>query len=455
MTRSLLFAVLLAALVAGPARAQGNGVSPEEMEASTVRVVALIEDPAGRILQTSTGSGVVVADGVVVTNAHVAFDVAWLREAFDLPPQAVEAFGRGDFTIRYLIPLTSSDYASAEVVWRSNRLDLALLRPSRDLGRPAAALAGGESVGLMDEVYAVGYPGAAERLGEGGATLASILSALEFAPTHSNGRVNKRPTRDERGRLLIQTNADINRGNSGGPLFDRCGRVVGIVAEKSALDNVQGIGWAVHVEELLERNPSLPAAEGPCPVQTAAATVGRETAPADTAAEVAALDDGAPPDGSGGSRDWVLYGLLGLAVVLAGAGLVVASRRSSARTEVAEAPAPEPPAGRPVLRALAGPYRGQTVPLPPEPLAIGRDPRLCHLVLPDDTAGISKVHCHLSFDAEAGRFQLEDAHSSYGTFLGTGSRLEPGRPYPLRPGARFYLADPAVTFQVALDDGRP
>jgi len=50
---------------------------------------------------------------------------------------------------------------------------------------------------------------------------------------------------------MFQTDAAVNSGNSGGPMFDEFGQVVGVVTAKSALEGVEGIGFAIPIDEAM------------------------------------------------------------------------------------------------------------------------------------------------------------------------------------------------------------
>ena len=110
------------------------------------------------------------------------------------------------------------------------------------------------------------------------------------------------------------------------------------------------------------------------------------------------------------------------------------------------------PSHQPVLLGLAGPYAGQTIPLKAGVLAIGRDPALAQLMMPANEAGISRRHALVGHDPGQGGFFVEDCWSTQGVFLLTGPgkaiRAPAGQAQPLAPGARFYLATPAVSFEV-------
>lgn len=103
-----------------------------------------------------------------------------------------------------------------------------------------------------------------------------------------------------------------------------------------------------------------------------------------------------------------------------------------------------------VLYGVSGPLAGKAVELGMEPLAIGRDARMSNLIVPGDSGVISKRHCLLKFDSLKQGFVLEDCGSTNGTFLASGQRLTPGAPFPLKPGDRFYLAEPEIAFELRI-----
>lgn len=157
---------------------------------------------------TSLGSGFVIdADGLVVTNNHV---IAKADEIMVIFPDGTELV--------------------AEVVGRDPKTDIAILKVDPK-GKKLKAVRWGNSseARVGDWVVAIGNP-----LGLGGSVTAGIISAR-------NRDIHAGPYDD-----FIQTDAPINRGNSGGPLFDLDGRVIGVnTAIISPNGGSIGIGFAV------------------------------------------------------------------------------------------------------------------------------------------------------------------------------------------------------------------
>jgi serine protease Do len=157
--------------------------------------------------RTFVGSGFVIdPSGVLVTNYHV------VEGAFDIA-----------------VTLSDGSVLPGTMMYASRLADLAVLRVQPD--HPLTPVQWGDSTRLHigDPVFAIGNP-----LGIGTSVSAGIVSGL-------NRNVQDSPYDD-----YIQTDAAINHGNSGGPLFDMQGRVVGVdTALVSPTDASIGLGLAI------------------------------------------------------------------------------------------------------------------------------------------------------------------------------------------------------------------
>ncbi len=182
-------------------------------------VVTISADLGGELTGEAVGTGVIVsADGEILTNAHVVADASAIRVRLAGDTEPVDA------------ELVASDAGN----------DLALLRIDRD-GLTAARFAPAGSVALGDEVVAIGF--ALDLAGEPTVTL-GIVSALDRTLiTEGQGALDG----------LIQTDAAISSGNSGGPLVDAAGQVVGIntaVARSDVTVAASNVGFAIGVDEV-------------------------------------------------------------------------------------------------------------------------------------------------------------------------------------------------------------
>lgn len=164
----------------------------------------------------SLGSGFIVsADGYVVTNNHV-----------------ITADGQGQVESITVTTTDGTEYA-ATLAGRDAASDLAVLKIKAPKPLPFVKFGDSRASRVGDWVIAIGNP-----FGLGGTVTAGIISAIQRA-TGSGSAYDR----------YIQTDASINRGNSGGPLFDMKGQVVGINnAIFSPTGGSVGIGFAIPAE---------------------------------------------------------------------------------------------------------------------------------------------------------------------------------------------------------------
>jgi serine protease Do len=128
---------------------------------------------------------------------------------------------------RILVTLLDGTVLRASVVGIGGEFDVAVLRVHSASPLQAVEFADSNSVGIGDPAIAIGNP-----LGFGGTVTAGVVSALDR-------NIRSSPFDD-----FIQTDAAINHGNSGGPLFDRNGRVIGM---NTALESPTTIGGSIGI----------------------------------------------------------------------------------------------------------------------------------------------------------------------------------------------------------------
>ncbi len=177
-------------------------------------------DSSREVLQSS-GSGVVVAEGYVLTNYHVVKDATSLE-------------------------ITSGDktYATA-VAGYDEDLDLAVLKVE-NLDIAPVTLGDSDLLNVGDWAICIGNP-----LSFDGTTTVGIISALNREVTTSDS-YDQYGLREDVSNYMIQTDAAINAGNSGGGMFNIAGELVGIPSMKYtgsyyATTSVEGIGMAIPI----------------------------------------------------------------------------------------------------------------------------------------------------------------------------------------------------------------
>lgn len=221
-----IFACLITLLA--PQAAFADAADIDAAARGVVRVVIVGTD--GReVYPVSHGSGFAVSPTQIVTNAHV------IREALQ------------DDTLRIgVVPSEGDEAAYARPVSVSPRNDLALLEISEGALRLAPLTISGSLVGDMGDVSAVGYPMNVDRAQ--GLDIGDIFRSQP--PVKSRGFLSgARPSRQFD--TILHT-APIARGNSGGPLLDSCGRVLGVNSFGADSDGSDAeFYFAVSIRELL------------------------------------------------------------------------------------------------------------------------------------------------------------------------------------------------------------
>lgn len=196
-------ALLLTLLAIAPLPAHADPADIDAAARGVVRVV-VIDREDGEIYPVSHGTGFAVSPERIVTNAHV---ISEARENDKL------SIG--------IVPSDGENAVYARIVSVSPRNDLALLATTSPMRLPPLTIAGNPNVD-SGSVTSVGYPMNVDRAQ--GLSMEDIFQAQP--PVKATGFLSgRRPSREFD--TLLHT-APIARGNSGGPLLDDCGRVVGV-----------------------------------------------------------------------------------------------------------------------------------------------------------------------------------------------------------------------------------
>jgi S1-C subfamily serine protease len=177
----------------------------EQIAGRAIPSIVRVRTPSGR------GTGFLLdSAGLVVTNQHVV---------------------GSSFSVK--VDLYDSSTRTGRVIKRDAISDIALLKLEGDTpGITGLPICQTNAVKVGEAVVAIGNP-------------------LSFSNTVTQGVVSG--FRTVASRHLIQTDAAVNPGNSGGPLFNRYGAVIGIVTEKIASSGVEGLGFALPIAESLQK----------------------------------------------------------------------------------------------------------------------------------------------------------------------------------------------------------
>ena len=183
---------------------------------------------------TGTGTGIVMSeDGYIITNAHCIYDDSEYQCGKAVAVSVV--MGDEDET----------EY-EAQIVGYDRETDLAVLKINAT-GLTPAEFGDSDALSVGELVVAIGNPLGFELFGT---TTCGIVSAL-----------NRNVTINEKEMTLIQTDAAINQGNSGGPLLNAYGQVIGINSAKMSSSygsaGVEGLGFAIPISDAKDIIESL------------------------------------------------------------------------------------------------------------------------------------------------------------------------------------------------------
>lgn len=187
-----------------------------------------------------SGSGFVISeDGYILTNYHV------IEDAYS-----------GGYEIK--VVFYNGDSYTAEVKGFDRNNDIAVLKIEAE-GLNAAELGTSDSLFVGDTVYAVGNP-----LGELNYSMTSgMVSATDRLITTEEGTMT-----------MFQFDAAVNQGNSGGPVYNVYGQVVGVVTAKSREDGTEGLGFAIPIDDAVRIANSVISGERSLDAETGNAALG-------------------------------------------------------------------------------------------------------------------------------------------------------------------------------------
>ncbi len=175
---------------------------------------------------TSTGSGIIWSkDGYIITNQHVVeyaqqYDSAYITILFD-----------------------DGTEADATLIAADKQTDLALVKVEPESPLPKISIGSSSALVVGESAIAVGNPLGIEYANS---VTVGIISGLDRKVTGENGVST-----------MIQTDAAVNPGNSGGALVDASGKLIGVVSAKISSTDVEGIGFAIPIDDAIKIVTSL------------------------------------------------------------------------------------------------------------------------------------------------------------------------------------------------------
>ncbi|MBU1240504.1 trypsin-like peptidase domain-containing protein [Myxococcota bacterium] len=410
--------------------------------------VGLILARCDKAIQRGTAF-VVHKSGYMLTNAHVLMED-------DKKCKEFLVFFAPDFMISVKIEQIDKDR------------DLAIVKAEGDFSIPALVFTQGEP-SQGDDLFVLGFPGMASII-KNENTLRDCILCLSkttggvdckklcrdtLNPKITKGIVSSlsnctNAAMCKKMDRVIQTDAAINTGNSGGPMVNECGEVVGVATFYIRPMLARGFNYGIEVRDVLnflkkhsikfsvskksceskaspskekpmaKRNPGTPTSMSP--PEELQPFRGSFTANLDEHPMI---------------RYWFLYvpTIFASLALFVMALLLLRTRRGGTKEGLIR---PSSPPGRFVLVATGGFFTHSEFPLLKEYTAVGRDPVKCNIVFPAGTQKISKIHVEIR--QKNGTVEIRDANSTNGSRL-DGRALSPGQWTPMAVDQELTLGD--------------
>ena len=459
-------------------------IKPSDARNSVVWIYEYLQVPELKYEGAWSGTGWAIGEPgkdvkYIITNGHVVEQAyAWpkgkddpfnieAQKGFSLDTYLKQQYGislsqlQMKHEIRVYFSQSSNDYVVPEVVYYSgpSEKDIAILKLDESTNkRRALLIKDSDKVEVGEEVTALGFPGVSDKVQDPGTINHSVDDV-----TVTKGIISKRVKPSGTEYDSFQMDVAINHGNSGGPLVDKNGYVVGI----NTLGNNQdsNMNYAIVSNELTKildaekisykstalKAPGMLAFLVIGIIMIAGGAVmifvpfgGKKTPAAGAVAPQAGAQPGVNPyaqaAGQPAAQGYPQQGY-------AQQNVAAAAQAGAAAGQVGKTVAVQA-SQRPILKGLKGQFAGKAFDLSRGAVVLGRDPASCNLVFNKETPGISSRHCQIVYDAASGSFVLTDLGSSYGTYLANGKKLEANTPERLAAGDAFCLADDNVKFQI-------
>jgi S1-C subfamily serine protease len=342
----------------------------------------------------------------IVTNYHVVEDAV-----------------TNDYDIKVYYSDQSEKYIKASVVVKSTEKDLAILKLSAPLSdiQPLNLLES-DKVNDSETVYTLGYPGVAL---EGSDNKSFNRTDI----TITSGIISNRII--QLGEKCFQIDAQITSGDSGGPLLNENGDVVGINT-RSLKDN-SSINYSIVSDELIQ-------------------ILNQNNIPFDQA-------------GNNETNKIIIVGATFILVILIAVIITMRlkkKKRSINQTGKEMKPSPlrvpiqtnsttTQDVTSAVIYGLTGKHANGRLGVRSGHLVFGRDASFCDVLYPPEDNEISDKHCEISYDADIKGYTIKDLSSIGGTFLGEGSKLEPNQSIKIQDGDVFYLTSKKNMFKIRIE----
>jgi len=374
----------------------------------------------------SSGTGFFVGDTdenpeYIVTNMHVVEDYVNSDEGGGgLIPMGVgeDGYGRGylynSCELRVYYEQDEYDVAYIDCYGDTDKVDLAVIKlNSATKERHALPIKVPTDDMIGTEVWTVGYPGTSDN---------ELSDASKWGlkdVSVKKGSIVRFVAASGTGVERIEIDAVIHHGNSGGPLVDEDGNVLG-VNTNGVTEGNQTDYYSINATELVK---FLDKNDIPYELAKNKVNIG------------------------------LIIGII-IAVILVVVIVILIVLKKKGTLGNISKPAKQSRASNkntsviPMIRSMSVQHGGASYSLSGGPVMVGRDATGCKIVYKEGTIGVSGRHCMIEWKDDSQEFFVTDLKSTYGTFLMNGQQLQPNVPYRLKAGDSIYVGDRANVLTV-------
>lgn len=364
----------------------------------------------------------------IVTNAHLVLDnTADGIKSLSQLNESMTVNSKKASEVRVYFSYGANDFMRAQIYLVNEEKDICILKlPQTTDKRKSLAICPSSEIDEDDNFAALGFPGSSDVLMDG-TSLTYDMSDI----TVTRGGISRKAV-DEDGVSVYQIDIDISGGNSGGPLVNSNGDVVGINTYAVTSNGVSE-NYAIVIDELISILTSHP--------EISYATSSAYVSGTSEDGSVNENDLPVARQDTSSNNTVTIVIIVAAAVVIIVVIVVIMSGRSgrSARSRSDKSTSG-------VIIGIKGVMTGKRIPIN-DSIVIGRGYQCSSAAqYPINTKGVSEVHCRISKTANG--YEIIDLNSSNGTYIGNGQRLTPNVPVLLPNGTYFYLGSPEQLLQI-------
>lgn len=415
----------------------------------------------------------------IVTNAHVVLDdTADGIRSLDPLNATMNVSSKKANEVLVYFSYGANDFMRAQIYLVDEARDICVLKlPQATDKRKPLTICKSSDINMDDDFAALGFPADSDLLMDATALTYDINDV-----TSTRGAISRQTT-DTDGKNVYQIDVNISPGNSGGPLVNSNGEVVGINTYSiTNLSSGHSLNYAIVIDELLtminrdivpytlssEVSGNAPAEEETAPPETEPATEAatqaatqaattEATAAPTQAPETAAATTPANTNSDDSNNNMIIIIAVAAVVVIAAVVVVVVvskNKKSNAAPVQQSSQAPamsktmpveSAQSGKAVITGMKGIMANRSFNINGS-IVLGRNAQKCNVCFPVDSKGISGVHCQIR--QTSGGYEIVDLGSSNGTFIGSGQKLTPNVPVSIPDGTYFYLGSAEQLFQI-------